>query len=245
MTIMAVYRQITVRGGDRITQNGTYFVQYYSTGAIEIGDGLNVVLNGENGGAAGFDGLTLTVGSNTALTLTDFKTTGETTLMTLKGGDTLTLRGDSALVGVSDVKGNIVPTVSAEGSVTVAGDGALTVKAGLGNAAVHLAAGAVLTQESGTLNIVKTDLLGEAGGAVNAPDGDVVIEGGTFTGTTDSDNVSIISARSITVSGGSVTATALKSPVALDSKSIEITGGSVKAVGHSGNSMTEQAVLLQ
>ena len=111
ITIKAVYRQNVVLGGDKITKDGTYFVQYYSTGNIEIGEGVTAVLNGENGGASGFDGLTVTADAKASLTLDNFKAAGDTTLLTLKGGNTMTLTGDSALTGTSDKKGNETPTV--------------------------------------------------------------------------------------------------------------------------------------
>ena len=46
-----------------------------------------------------FDNLTLTVGMGTKLTLQDVRITGDKTLLSLAGGNTLTLLGENRLIG--------------------------------------------------------------------------------------------------------------------------------------------------
>lgn len=238
ITVKAVCRQNLVFGGDEITGDGTYFVQFYSTGTIKVAQGVKAVLSGINGGDKGFDGLSVLLEGNNDLTLDSFKSTGYKTLLTAYGKNTLNLSGLSSLVGTSDVKDNVTSTVQIIGDTTIAGCGSLFVSSAPHNSAIYVVAGGSLTQSSGTLAVQKNDLLGLEGGAIFASGADVVISGGTFSGFTNSDNVSVIYAKSIRISGGSVTAISGKSPISFDSNDISITGGSVKAFGHSGNSMS-------
>ena len=60
-----------------------------------------------------FDNLTLTVGMGTKLTLQDVRITGDKTLLSLAGGNTLTLLGENRLIGCADASGNTCPTVIA------------------------------------------------------------------------------------------------------------------------------------
>ena len=56
-----------------------------------------------------FDNLTLTVGMGTKLTLQDVRITGDKTLLSLAGGNTLTLLGENRLIGCADASGNALP----------------------------------------------------------------------------------------------------------------------------------------
>lgn len=234
LTVPAVYRQIIAQGGDLITQSGVYFLDPVSHGELTIADGLTVTLNGYFGAC---EGLSVTAGEETALVLENVTLSGSKTLLTLSGG-TLTLKGKNKLVGICDVKDNLNPTISVSGSETIAGTGSLYVSAVVGNAAVKLAPEAVLELKSGTLSLQKEGLLGSAGGALYAGQATVIISGGTFLGYTNSDNVSVISARNLQVSGGRVRAQASKSPVALQGGTVSLTGGTLYCMGHSGNSQS-------
>ena len=96
MTITAVYRQNLVSGG-RVTKSGTYFIPWLASGEITIAGGLDVTLIGLDSGTDRFDNLTLTVGSGTKLTLQDVRITGDRTLLSLAGKNTLTLLGRNEL----------------------------------------------------------------------------------------------------------------------------------------------------
>ena len=96
MTITAVYRQNLVSGG-RVTKSGTYFIPWLTSGEITIAGGLDVTLIGLDSGTDRFDNLTLTVGSGTKLTLQDVRITGDRTLLSLAGKNTLTLLGRNEL----------------------------------------------------------------------------------------------------------------------------------------------------
>lgn len=228
--------QNLVRGGDQITQSGTYNIAWFATGTITIGNGLQVTLNGSNGGSEGFSDLSVSVGDGTVLTLADTVLTGNTTLLTVGKNDTLILSGKSALSGNSDAKGNLNPTVSVGGNLTIRGGGSLSVSAILNNASFNVMGGSSVILEQGTLVVIKEGLMGSDGGAFNAIGAGLTIKGGTFLGRTTSDNVPVIFADRFDVSGGTVKVQALKSPAAVSAKSASFTGGRMMASGHSGNS---------
>jgi hypothetical protein len=160
---------------------------------------------------------------------------GSTTLLTLNGG-TLFLEGSNVLSAVSDIKENQNPTALISGDTEFAGNGTLTVTSGMYNSAIKVESGNVMQLTSGELTVIKTDMLGMAGGAVHAENATVKVSGGTFSGRTNSDNVSVIYASEIDVSGGSLRLQAERSPYALQAGVIAFTGGEMYAVGHSGNS---------
>ena len=82
-----------------------------------------------------FDNLTLTVGMGTKLTLQDVRITGDKTLLSLAGGNTLTLLGENRLIGCADASGNACPTVISGGDLTICGSGSLKLQALVNNAA--------------------------------------------------------------------------------------------------------------
>ena len=240
ITVKAIYRQNLIRSGESITASGTYFIPWFASGEIDIASGLDVTLKGVDGEEAGFENLVITAGDNTVLTLDDVKTSGPTTLLKLGKDDTVILKGDNALNGNSDAKNNEQPTVTVQGDLTVQGDGALKISAMANNAAVLVAPGSVIVQNSGSLTINKKDMLGFAGGAFYAAGSKVLIKGGRFSGHTNSDNVAILSADELTISGGTVRVQAERSPQTLVSLKTVISGGTVMSVGHSGNSSPEK-----
>jgi hypothetical protein len=240
VTIKAVYRQNLIGIGDSITASGTYFIPWFASGQIDIGSGLDVTLKGTNGGEAGFENLVITAGDNTTLTMEDVSTSGTTTLLKLGKDDTMILKGRHVLNGSSDAKSNEQPTVIVQGNLTIQGDGAMKIVAQANNAAVFVAAGSTIIQNSGTMTIDKKDLLGLAGGAFYATGSKVLIKGGKFNGHTNSDNVAILSADELTISGGTVRVQAERSPQTLAALKSVISGGTVMAIGHSGNSASEK-----
>jgi len=239
VVVKAVYRQNLVTNSE-ITESGTYYVPWFATGEIRIGDNLNVTLKGENGGSTGFAGLTLSVGNNTNLVLDRLQTTGTTTLLKLGANNTLTLSGSNAFFGTSDAKSNEQPTVTVRGNLQIGGSGSLRVSSQVNNAAVFVTPGCSVTQNSGTVEINKKDLLGMAGGAFYADGSSVIIKGGTFRGHTNSDNVAVLSAQQITISGGNVRVHCERSPQTLVSEKTVLTGGTILSIGHSGNSAAEK-----
>jgi hypothetical protein len=238
-TIKAIYRQNLIRSGDTVTSNGTYFIPWFASGEIKVGDGLNVTLMGLDGGSNGFENLIISAGNHTTLTMDDVRSSGSTTLLKLGSDDTLILKGKNVLTGNSDAKSNEQPTVTAQGNLTIQGDGSLRIGAQINNAAVFVAAGSTVTQNGGALSIYKKDLLGMAGGAFYATGSKVLIKGGSLNGHTTSDNVAILSADELTISGGTLRVQAEKSPYTLVSPKTVISGGSVMSIGHSGNSSAE------
>ena len=117
MTITAIYRQNLVSGGN-ITKSGIYFIPWLASGEIRIADSLDVTLIGLDSGSGEFDNLMLTVGKGTKLTLQDVRITGDKTLLSLAGGNTLTLLGENRLIGCADASGNACPTVISGGDLT-------------------------------------------------------------------------------------------------------------------------------
>lgn len=239
ITVKAIYRQNLVKD-NAINESGVYYIPWFATGEIRIAGGLNVTLKGENGGTNGFFELCISAGDTTALTIDNVETTGSTTLLKLGKSNTLVLSGKNILTGSSDAKENEQPTVKISGDLLIRGSGSLGISAQINNAAVLVAAGSNVVQNSGALRIYKKDLLGFAGGAFYAAGSKVSINGGSFSGHTTSDNVAVLSADQLTITGGTVRVHAERSPQTLTSRKTVISGGSVLAIGHSGNSAAEK-----
>ena len=234
MTITAVYRQNLVSGG-RVTKSGTYFVPWLASGEITIAGGLDVTLIGLDSGTDRFDNLTLTVGSGTKLTLQDVRITGDRTLLSLAGKNTLTLLGRNELIGCADASGNACPTVVSGGDLTINGTGSLQLQALVNNAAVLGAEKSKISIEDCTLTLLKSDKLGFDGGAFCANGADVTLTNASFSGRTDSDNVAVLSAETVTVTGGTLRVEAEKSVHAVLG-CVSLTNCGLYASGHSGNS---------
>lgn len=238
LTVRAIYRPRLVSGGDVIRENGTYFVAWFSSGTITVSDGADVTLRGVYGGEYGFDALTISVGNGASLTLEDMNLSGEQTMLEFDGNNTLTLSGVSHFVSRAEADGN--STVHAKGDLTVDGDGALYVLAGLRNPALEMDAGHTLTLRGGLLSVTKDTLLGVEGGAVQAIGSNVTVCGGKLRGHTDNDNVAVLAADTLTLTSGEVLAQAEASPVALMAD-VTATGGTIAVQGHTGNYTEEDA----
>ena len=234
MTITAVYRQNLVSGG-RVTKSGTYFVPWLASGEITRAGGLDVTLIGLDSGTDRFDNLTLTVGSGTKLTLQDVRITGDRTLLSLAGKNTLTLLGRNELIGCADASGNACPTVVSGGDLTINGTGSLQLQALVNNAAFLGAEKSKISIEACTLTLLKSDKLGFDGGAFCANGADVALTNASFSGRTDSDNVAVLSAETVTVTGGTLRVEAEKSVHAVLG-CVSLTNCGLYASGHSGNS---------
>ncbi|MCD7946894.1 MAG: S-layer homology domain-containing protein [Oscillospiraceae bacterium] len=232
IVVDAVYIPVVIRGGERITQNGTYFLDYSTAGEVTIDSGLTVTLKGMGSPC---NELAVHAAANTFLTLEDVCLNGTQTLLTLNGG-TLTLSGNSAIVGTCDTKGNLSPTIWVYGDETISGTGILSAYSGAGNATMNLDPDVTLSLKSGTLSMRKDGQLGIQGGALCANDATVTISGGNFYGYTNSDNVSVICAKTLQITGGVVRAQAEKSVAVLDGGNVTITGGILYCKGHSPNS---------
>jgi hypothetical protein len=235
ITVRAVYRKITVRGGDRISRDGLYFLDFHASGVLRIDGGLTLTLDGSNGPC---ENLSLSVGGGAKLTLRDVNIGGTATALTTEGG-TLRLAGENTLSSLSDAKDNRDPALLIAGDTELTGDGALTVRAGAGNSAIKVDDGKTFTLAGGTLTVIKTELLGEAGGALHAPGATVKISGGAFAGRTNSDNVAVIFAKNLAVSGGTLRLQAERSPRVIQAADFAFDGGVIYAEGHSGNSAAE------
>ena len=220
-----------------VTSSGTYRIPWFATGTLTVADGLDVTLRGECGP---FENLTLSVGKNTRLTLQDVTISGDAALLTLAGGNALTLVGENRLDGLSDTPGNQNPTLSVGGNLTIDGTGSLSLTAQVNNAAAVAAPKSVIRQRGGTVSVFKTDKLGFAGGAFCANGAVYELSGGVFCGRTDSDNVAVLSADSVTVTGGELRVAAEKSPAAVLG-TVTLEGCTVTAWGHSGNSAAQSA----
>ncbi len=213
--------------------SGSYYLMNHAAGQLDIAPGANVTLIGTD---RMLGALTVKVGDGASLTLRDVKYTGDDILLQFSGRGNLVLAGNSSIIGLSDEGENKVPTVYAAGDLAISGTGALYLESGRGNAAMKIASGKTLTVNSGLLSIYKAGLLGSEGGALFANGATVNIRGGSVEGRTDSDNVSVISATSVNISGGSVNLRAEKSPKAIDASKVNVTGGTLRARGNSGNS---------
>ena len=234
--VHAVYRQRTVRGGDTITENGSWHIAWFSTGVITLAPGVSATLDGSNAGTAGFDGLTIRAGEGASLTLRDTVLRGENTMLDFAGGNTLAVEGSNRLLSRAEAQNNAAATIRTGGDLTIAGSGTLYVTAGIRNTAVSLdRTGSTLTLRGGTLTVYKEDLLGFEGGAVYAPGSTVRITGGTLKGRTSSDNVSVVSAGRVELTGGAVYVQAERSPLAIAAP-VTASGGTIAAYGHTGNS---------
>ncbi|MGN0967654.1 MAG: S-layer homology domain-containing protein, partial [Oscillospiraceae bacterium] len=236
ITVRAVYRQVLVRPGDIITQNGTYHITWFSSGDITIAEGVNAVLIGSNGGSEGFESLCIHVGKNASLTLRDTVLNGETTLLSFAGNNRLTLSGDSALNSRTDAQDNSQPTIRVSGDLVIDGTGSLYVSAGIRNAAVYVdAPGSTVELKNGTVSVYKEDLLGFEGGAFYANGSKVIVSGGALKGHTVSDNVAVLSADQVTLTGGALLLQTERSPSVIQGK-VTASGGTIAASGHTGNS---------
>ena len=236
LTVRAVYRQRLVRDGDRIDRDGTWFITWFSCGQITIGAGATVTLDGSNGGEAGFEGLSILLEPGANLTLRDTVLNGEDSLLICRGGNRLTLAGESRLLSRTDAADGSAPTVRVEGDLTIDGTGSLYLLAGLRNAAIAVTApGSLVTLSGGTLSIYKDTLLGREGGAFYANGAQVLVTGGTLKGCTTSDNVAVISADGLSVTGGTLLLQAQKAPAVIQGP-VTASGGTIAAYGHTGNS---------
>ncbi len=238
LTVRAVYRPKLVSGGDKISNNGSYFIAWFSSGTITVSDGVNAALCGVYGGDDGFDGLSVLVGSGAALMLEDVTLSGEETMLDFAGNNTLTLRGVSSIESRAEAEGN--PAVHASGDLTVDGEGELYVLAGLRSQALAMDGGHTLTLRGGLLGVEKNTLLGTEGGAVQAIGSNVVVSGGSLRGHTNSDNVAVLAADTLKLTAGEVLAQAEASPTALMA-GVTATGGTIAAAGHTGNYTTADA----
>lgn len=182
-----------------------------------------------------FDNLTLTVGMGTKLTLQDVRITGDKTLLSLAGGNTLTLLGENRLIGCADAPGNACPTVISGGDLTICGSGSLKLQALVNNAAFMGAETSKISIETCLISVFKSDKLGFDCGAFCANGADLTMTNATFFGRTDSDNVAILSADTIAMTGCTLRVEAEKSVHALLG-SVSIADCSLYASGHSGNS---------
>ena len=234
MTVTAIYRQNLVPGG-KITASGTYFIPWLASGEITVAAGLDVTLVGLDSGSGSFDNLTLTVGDNTHLTLQDVRIAGDKTLLRLGRGCTLTLRGENALLSSSDEPNNACPTMTAAGDLTIAGSGSLQLQAQVNNAAFMAAEQSNISIEDCTIAVSKTDKLGFDGGAFCANGSAVTITGAVFTGRTDSDNVAVLSADTISITNSTVRVVSEKCTKAVLG-SVSLRNVRLYAYGHSGNS---------
>ncbi|MGM9608105.1 MAG: S-layer homology domain-containing protein [Oscillospiraceae bacterium] len=236
ITVRAVYRQVLVRPGDTITEDGTYHITWFSSGTIDIAEGVSAVLDGSNGGSEGFEALCIRVGENASLTLRDTVLNGEITLLSFAGNNTLTLSGANELNSRTDAQDNSQPTVRVSGDLVIDGDGSLYVSAGIRNAAVYVdKPGSTVELKGGTLAIYKEDLLGFEGGAFYANGSQVIVSGGTLKGHTVSDNVAVLSADRVTLTDGALLLQAERSPAAVQGE-VTASGGTIAAFGHTGNS---------
>ena len=229
MTITAVYRQNLVSGG-AVTKSGTYFIPWLASGEIRIAGGLDVTLIGLDSGSGDFDNLTLTVETGTKLTLQDVHITGDRTLLSLAGGNTLTLLGENRLTGCADASGNACPTVSCGGDLTICGSGSLALQALVNNAAFMGAETSKISIADCTISVFKSDKLGFDGGAFCASGAALTMTNASFFGRTDSDNVAVLSADTINMTGCTVRVESERSVHAV------LTNCGLYASGHSGSS---------
>ena len=182
-----------------------------------------------------FDNLTLTVGMGTKLTLQDVRITGDKTLLSLAGGNTFTLLGENRLIGCADAPGNACPTVISGGDLTICGSGSLKLQALVNNTAFMGAETSKISIENCLISVFKSDKFGFDGGAFCANGADLTMTNATFSGRTDSDNVAVLSADTIAMTGCTLRVEAEKSVHAVLG-SVSIADCSLYASGRSGNS---------
>ena len=197
-----------------------------------VGENLTVTLLGDCGP---FEDLTISVGKNTKLTLQNVSVSGDRTLLSLAGGNTLTLAGKNRLIGCADASENACPTGISGGDLTICGSGSLALQALVNNAAFLGAEKSKISIEDCTLTLLKSDKLGFDGGAFCANGADVALTNASFSGRTDSDNVAVLSSETVTVTGGTLRVEAEKSVHAVLG-CVSLTNCGLYASGHSGNS---------
>ena len=144
-----------------------------------------MTLIGLNSSSGDFDNLTLAVGKGTKLTLQDVRITGDRTLLSLAGGNTLTLLGENRLIGCADASGNACPTVISGGDLTICGSGSLALQALVNNADFMGAEKSKLSIEDCTISVFKSDKLGFDGGAFCANGAELTMTNAAFLGRTE------------------------------------------------------------
>ena len=232
LTVKAVYRQKTAGGGDTVTSGGLYFISPNATGVLTVGSNLIVTLDGQNGP---FENLHIIVRSGTQLTLRNTNITSVSTILTMAEG-TLILEGESIAVTSTDLKENLNPAMQVLGDVSIEGSGSLLVQSGIYNSAIIVSDQTALSLNSGKLTVVKTEMLGVEGGAIHALGATVNITGGELYGYTNSDNIPVIMAQRVNVTGGKVYLQPTQTPRAIQAETINFTGGSMYLNAHSANS---------
>ncbi len=230
IVIQAVYRQNTVRGGDSITKSGSYAITPFSSGQLSIAGGLQVTLDGSNGSCRN---LTISVGAGTTLTLRDVTISGDDTALILSGG-TLRLEGRSQLLSTNTAETNI-PAVLLRGDVQIEGSGQLQVTGGTNSCAIRLESGHTLRINGGKLCVDSTTDAGEDISAIQAAGGTVVLGGGVVSGGTACRNTPVITASSVTVSGGTHYLQSKNAPYAILADRLTLQGGGVLAQGRLNN----------
>lgn len=101
------------------------------------------------------------------------------------------------------------------GDAAIGGAGSLSVTAQQNNAALLAAPGATVRQQSGTLSVYKSGSLSTGDGAFSAEGAAFELSGGVLCGRTDSDNVAVLAADTVSVTGGELRVTAEQSPAAV------------------------------
>ncbi|MDO4552260.1 MAG: hypothetical protein Q4C22_01870 [Bacillota bacterium] len=220
-------------GNATVTADGTYYLKWYSAGTIEIGGGAKVTLVG-TGKEMG--PLTIHAGSGSQLTLRDVSSTGSKTLLVMEDGSRLILEGSSSLVGTNDESDMQNPTVLIKGKATVDGSGILYARSEKGDAAIVVSPGGELEIAGGIVSAFKEELMGQEGGTVYAAGATVRLSGGALVSRSDTDNVSALSAERFVMTAGSLNALCDKSTHTIDVVSGSVSGGMIRALGHSGNS---------
>lgn len=223
--------------GGITVDGGSHYLVNYAAGELRIAPGASVQLIGTD---RILGALTIVAGEGASVTLQDVEFTGDDILLKYEGNGTLILKGRNRLAGLSDASDNVTPTIYAGGNLTVDGTGFMKAEAAKSNSCVKINPGHTLTLKGGLLSVNKKELLGKQGGAVFANGGTVNIAGGSVEGITSSDNVSVISADTVNVISGSVNVKAIRSPKTIDAKNVNVTGGIVRASGHTGNSAKVQ-----
>ncbi|MGN1001778.1 MAG: S-layer homology domain-containing protein [Oscillospiraceae bacterium] len=234
ITVRAVYRQKLVAGGETVSESGSYFIAWFSTGVLTVAPNVTVTLDGSNGGREGFEELQIRVSEGGSLTLKNTVLNGEKTLLVFDGENSLSLEGRNELLSRAEASDNTQPAMRISGSLVIDGSGSLYARAGLRNTAVYVdAPGSVITLKGGEVAVFKDTLLGFEGGAFYANGSEIVLAGGTLKGYTDNDNVAVISADRLTVKGGRLLVRAGRCPLAVQAE-VSASGGSIAAYGHTG-----------
>ena len=161
--------------------------------------------------------------------------TGDKTAVVPRGQEYPDAAGCNELIGCADASGNACPTVVSSGDLTINGTGSLQLQALVNNAAFLGAEKSKISIEDCTLTLLKSDKLGFDGGAFCANGADVTLTNASFSGRTDSDNVAVLSAETVTVTGGTLRVEAEKVRPAVLGR-VSLTNCGLYASGHSGNS---------